>query len=192
MAKKENCLDCRKNKVGGQAVIEGVMMKRGDQTALATRRDDGTVEIKKDSFVSIRKKIKILGLPIIRGVVGFIESMVLSFKTMNDCTEALGFEEEEGKVEKWFKKHLGIALTDIFMVFAMILGVALACLLFMWLPPFLTGILDNVIFPEDEFNRYLKTGIEGVLKIAIFIIYLLLVSLMKDIRRVFQYHGAEH
>lgn len=195
MAKKMKCDPCRRNKVGGQAVIEGVMMKRGETTALASRRDDGTVEIKNNSFVSIKKKIKFLGIPILRGVVGFIESMVLSFKTMNDSTEALGLEEEEGKAEKWLKKHLGIKLTDIIMVIGMILGVGLALALFMYLPTFLTNdVIDKMIFASRgiEINQYVKSAIEGGIKVLVFILYLLLVSLMKDIRRVFQYHGAEH
>ncbi len=194
MAKKMKCDPCRRNKVGGQAVIEGVMMKRGEKTALATRRDDGTVEIKNNSFVSIKKKIKFLGIPILRGVVGFIESMMLSFKTMNDATDALGLEEEEGKTEQWLKKHLGIKLTDIVMVIGMILGVGLALALFMYLPALITALVQDYIATPNNvtLNRYAVAGIEGGVKVFVFILYLLLVSLMKDIRRVFQYHGAEH
>ena len=194
MAKRMKCDPCRRNKVGGQAVIEGVMMKRGEETALATRRDDGTVDIKKNSFVSIKKKIKFLGLPIIRGIVGFIESMMLSFKTMNDATEALGIEEEEGKTEKWLKKHLGIKLTDVIMVFGMILGVGLALALFMYLPALVAKLIQNYIAAPNgvTLDRYATSAIEGAIKVIVFILYLLLVSLMKDIRRVFQYHGAEH
>ncbi len=194
MAKKMKCDPCRRNKVGGQAVIEGVMMKRGEKTALATRRDDGTVEIKNNSFVSIKKKIKFLGIPILRGVVGFIESMMLSFKTMNDATDALGLEEEEGKTEKWLKKHLGIKLTDIVMVIGMILGVGLALALFMYLPALITTLVQDYIATPNNvtLDRYAVAGIEGGIKVLVFILYLLLVSLMKDIRRVFQYHGAEH
>lgn len=189
MAKKQQCDPCRRNKVGGQAVIEGVMMKRGEQTALATRLDDGTVDIKKNTYIPIKKKYKILGLPIIRGVVGFIESMVLSFKTMNASTEVLGIEEEESKAEKWLKKHLGIGITDIIMAIAMLLGVALAVGLFMVLPSFLAGLVSKYIYP---LNGYGVAGVEGGIKILLFISYLLLISLMKDIRRVFEYHGAEH
>lgn len=188
MAKKEKCENCRKNKVGGQAVIEGVMMKRGEETALATRCDDGTVDIQRNSFVSVKKKHKILGLPIIRGVVGFIESMVLSFKTMNNSTEALGLEEEEGKFEKWLKAHLGLKLTDIIMIIGMVLGVALAVGLFMVLPTIISSFIGRFV----SLNGYAKSGIEGGIRVVIFILYLLLVSLMKDIRRVFEYHGAEH
>ncbi|MBO5374524.1 MAG: DUF1385 domain-containing protein [Clostridia bacterium] len=189
MAKNKQCDPCRKNKVGGQAVIEGVMMKRGEQTALATRCDDGTVDIKKNTFTPIKKKYKFLGIPIIRGVVGFIESMALSFKTMNESTEALGLEEEEGKLEKWLKKHLGLTITDIIMVIGMVLGIGLAVGLFMVLPAFLTGLWSDHVF---VLNGYAKAGIEGAIRIVLFIAYLLLISLMKDIRRVFQYHGAEH
>ena len=194
MAKRMKCDPCRRNKVGGQAVIEGVMMKRGEETALATRRDDGTVDIKKNSFVSIKKKIKFLGLPILRGIVGFVESMALSFKTMNDATEALGIEEEEGKTEKWLKKHLGIKLTDVIMVIGMILGVGLALALLMYLPALCTKLVQNYIATPNgvTLNRYAVAAIEGGIKVLVFILYLLLVSLMKDIRRVFQYHGAEH
>lgn len=194
MAKKQNCDPCRKNKVGGQAVIEGVMMKRGEKTALASRCDDGTVDIKKNSFVSVKKKYKILGIPIIRGVVGFIESMALSFKTMNDSTEALGIEEEEGKAEKWLKEHLGIKLTDIIMIVAMILGIALAIGLFFFLPSFIMGFIEDYIARPNGFTlgRYGKAAIDGAIKVILFISYLLVVSLMKDIKRVFQYHGAEH
>ena len=193
MAKKQSCDPCRRNKVGGQAVIEGVMMKRGEETALATRCDDGRVDIQKNTFVSVKKKVKLLGLPLIRGVVGFIESMVLSFKTMNASTEVLGIEEEEGKFEKWLKKHLGIGITDIIMVIGMVLGVALAVGLFMVLPSYATGLIEKLTVPEGEtLNQYAKSAIDGGIKVVIFISYLLLVSLMKDIRRVFEYHGAEH
>ncbi len=194
--KKRDCtLDCRRNRVGGQAVIEGVMMKNGEKTALATRCDDGTVDIKHDTFVPIRKKIKILGIPLIRGVVGFIESLILSFKTMGASTEVLGLEEEESKSEKWLKKHLGIGVTDIIMFVAMVFGVVLALALFMFLPSFLAkDVLNAHVFEPNgiTLNKYALAAIEGATKVIIFIAYLLAVSLMKDIRRVFEYHGAEH
>ncbi|MBQ2809840.1 MAG: DUF1385 domain-containing protein [Clostridia bacterium] len=195
MAKKQVCDPCRRNKVGGQAVIEGVMMKKGEETALATRCDDGRVDIKLDTFVPIRKKIKFLGIPILRGVVGFIESMILSFKTMNASTDVLGLEEEESKSEAWLKKHLGIKLTDVIMILGMVLGIVLALGLFMFLPSFLAkDILNGMLLAPNgiNLNQYALSAIEGGVKILIFIAYLLLVSAMKDIRRVFQYHGAEH
>ena len=184
----KNCeLSCRRNKVGGQAVIEGVMMKNGEEVCLAMRREDGRVDISKSKFVSVRKKHKWLNIPLLRGVIGFVESLILSFKTINKSTEVL--ELDEDKTEKDGKKKSSGGLSAILMIFSMIIGIGLAVLLFMWLPGTLTSLLERL---TGELNRYLKAAIEGVLKIIIFIAYMLIVSLMKDIRRVFEYHGAEH
>ncbi|MBR7101334.1 MAG: DUF1385 domain-containing protein [Clostridia bacterium] len=184
----KNCeLSCRRNKVGGQAVIEGVMMKNGEEVCLAMRREDGRVDISKSKFVSVRKKHKWLNIPLLRGVIGFVESLILSFKTINKSTEVL--ELDEDKTEKDGKKKSSGGLSAILMIFSMIIGIGLAVLLFMWLPGTLTSLLERL---TGELNIYLKAAIEGVLKIIIFIAYMLIVSLMKDIRRVFEYHGAEH
>ncbi len=209
----KNCenLDCRRNKVGGQALIEGVMMKRGEDIAIAVRKDDGSVEIKKEKFVSAKKKHKWLGLPIIRGVVGFIESMMLSMKTMNISTDMLGLDEEiekekkKKKQEKLAKKNKPVkenkekekkkdsgGFTLLIMAFSVVFGLALALLLFMWLPSTVTQLIDDKLLKNYDMHQVLKAIIEGVVKIAIFIVYILVVSFMKDIRRVFQYHGAEH
>ncbi len=181
----------RCNKVGGEAVIEGVMMKAGTRCATACRTPDGKITVTKETFVSIRKKHKALNLPIIRGVVNFVEMMKLSFRSLNTAADALGLndEEEEGRFEKWLKKHFGVRATDIVMVIAGILGVALALLLFMYAPAKITKGLAPLFpfMPSPVFAL-----IEGVIKVGIFISYILLVSLMPDIRRTFQYHGAEH
>ena len=182
----KNCeLSCRRNKVGGQAVIEGVMMKNGEDVCLAMRKEDGSVDIQKSKFVSVRKKHKWLNIPLLRGIIGFVESLVLSFKTISKSTAVLELEEEKKDEEK---KSGGVG-TALIMAISMILGVALAIGLFMWLPGFLTRVLE---YFTGDINRYLKATIEGVIKILIFISYMLIVSLMKDIKRVFQYHGAEH
>ena len=112
MKKDCNELSCRRNRVGGQAVLEGVMMKAGDRTVTTCRKEDGSIVVTDDSFVSVRKKHKLLDLPIIRGVVNFIEMMALSVKTMGASAEAMGLEEEEpGKFEKWLTKTLGMRTT---------------------------------------------------------------------------------
>ena len=184
----KNCeLSCRRNKVGGQAVIEGVMMKKGEEVCLAMRKEDGSVEIDKSKFVSVRTKHKWLNIPLLRGVIGFIESMILSFKTINKSTAVLELDEDSSKKDG--EKKSGGALNAFIMVISVILGVALAVGLFMWLPGMLT---KGIEYFTGELNRYLKAAIEGVVKIIIFIVYMLVVSLMKDIKRVFQYHGAEH
>ena len=196
--KKKTCSqgdECRLNKVGGQAVLEGVMMKAGTRTVTTCRKDDGSLVVYDREFVTVRKKHKILNLPIIRGVVNFIEMMMLSMKTLNDSAEALGIEEEEGKFEKWCKKHLGSKSTDVIMFISLLLGLALSVFLFIFLP---TWSADGVnwlwqnAFHLEALSPTVIAVLEGVLKVAIFIIYLLLVSMMKDIKRTFMYHGAEH
>ena len=195
MKKKCEGTDCRLGKVGGQAVLEGVMMKAGNRTVTTCRKDDGSLVVYDSEFVSVRKRKPILNLPIIRGVVNFIEMMKLSMKTLNDSADALGIEEEDGKFEKWCKKHLGARATDVIMIVALILGLGLSLLLFMFLPTWLADGIDWLwqnLFKMDPIHPTVIAVIEGVLKVAIFITYLLLVSLMKDIKRTFMYHGAEH
>ena len=196
--KKERCDEassCRLNKVGGQAVIEGVMMKAGTTTVTTCRKDDGSLIVYDEEFVSIRKKKPLLNLPIIRGVVNFIEMLSLSMKTLNASADALGIEEEDDKFTEWCKKHLGAKASDVIMVVSLILGLGLSLLLFMFLPTWSASGIDwlwQKLFAKGAIHPTVVAVIEGVLKVAIFICYLLLVSMMKDIKRTFMYHGAEH
>ncbi len=188
---KDNGISCRLGTVGGEAVLEGIMMKGPEDYAIAVRRDDGSVSLTKDKFVSIRKKYKILRLPIIRGIAGFVESMIFSYRSLTISAEQYGLETDEpqSKFDKWLSDHLGEKLFGIIMTVSMILGVALALGLFLFLPP------QIVLWIEQLFGigfGVWKAALEGVIKIAIFIAYILLVSLMKDIKRTFEYHGAEH
>ena len=180
---------CRLGKVGGQAVLEGVMMKAGNRTVTSCRKADGGIVVNDDSFVSVRKKHKFLNIPILRGVINFVEMMALSVKTLNASADALGIEEEEGKVEKWLKKHFGIGIVDVIMVIGVVLGLALSLFLFMFLPIFIADLINKLA--GGNLGAWQKV-IEGVLKAAIFVTYLWLVSLMPDIKRTFMYHGAEH
>lgn len=183
--------NCRLGVVGGQAVLEGVMMKHGEKYSVAVRREDGSITVTDRQFVSARKKHKILNIPIIRGVVNMVEMMILSVKTLNISAEMYGIteEEQESKFEKWLKKHFGAALLDVIMVIAMILGIGLAIGLFVFLPAFLTSLIDD--FTGNVLGLW-RNLIEGILKILVFVGYLSLCLLMKDIRRTFEYHGAEH
>ena len=185
----KKCAD-RLNKVGGQAVLEGVMMKAGAKTVTTCRKEDGTLVVYDSEFHSVRKKHKILNIPILRGVINFVEMLILSVKTLGNSADALGIEEEDGKCEKWLKKHLGIRLTDLIMVIAVILGLALSVFLFMFLPNFISSLLDKYLL-KGSLGVWTAV-VEGVVKILIFLAYLWLVSLMKDIKRTFMYHGAEH
>ena len=219
MAKKKCCAD-RLNKVGGQAVLEGVMMKAGSRTVTTCRKSDGSLVVTDGEFHSKRKKNKLLNLPIIRGVVNMIEMLVLSYKTLGASADALGLDEEDektkarrekreakriakGKPPK--KKKKDSSLTDGVMVVSLFLGVLLAIGLFMVLPVYVGKGVDYLYFYVDgmmnthRFARYLHEVnsfaiplIEGVAKVVIFVVYLLLVSMLKDIRRTFMYHGAEH
>ncbi|MBR4257073.1 MAG: DUF1385 domain-containing protein [Clostridia bacterium] len=200
MAKKEKKqLNCRLGKVGGQAVIEGVMMKSGEDMAIASRLPDGSIKVTKQKFVSARSKHKALDFPIIRGVVNFVEMMKLSYKTMDASTAALGLEDEEpSKFEKWLSEKLHIDITTFVMVIGLVLGLGLAAVLFILLPgasgkglsKLFSWISGGTFVLAD--HPVLFALIEGVMKVIIFIVYLSLVSLMSGIRRVFEYHGAEH
>lgn len=191
MKKEKEALSCRLNRVGGEAVIEGVMMKSGDRCATACRRADGSIAIAQRKFVSVRKKHKILNFPILRGFVSFIESMVLSFSVLGVSAELAGADEEvsESKFEKWLQKTFGKNIYDVIMALAGILGVALAIALFTFLPN------QVAVWTEQLFRINLgvyKAILCGVLRILIFICYIALIALMPDIRRTFAYHGAEH
>lgn len=197
MAKKEkNSASCsRLGSVGGQALIEGVMMKSKKRIALAVRRyDDNKITVRAKNYVSLSKKHKWINIPILRGVINFVETLIMSFKTLTDATEMLGLEEEEpGKFEKWLTKVLGKSLMSIISFIAVIIGVMLAFGLFFFLPSYLVDLLKMIpkVGPVLE-NEVLRSVIEGVTKIAIFIAYIAATSLLKDIRRTYQYHGAEH
>ncbi len=182
--------NCRLGTTGGQAVLEGIMMKSPEGCALAVRKEDGSVRIDDIEFHSIRERIKPLGWPMIRGVVNFVESMTLSVKTLGISAEALGLdEEEETKFEKWLRAKFGKSIVDVIMAVAMVLGLVLGFGLFFFLPILITKGIDKL---SGESLGWFKNLIEGLVKIAIFVAYLMLTSLMKEIRRTFEYHGAEH
>jgi uncharacterized protein YqhQ len=190
MAKEKKQKNPRLGKVGGQAVLEGVMMKSGDRCSLAVRDENGKIKVESTTFVSARKKNKLLNLPIIRGVVNMVEMLRLSYSTMERSAAMLGIDdfEEVTKFDRWLKEKLGDKLMKVLMGVAMVLGVALAVALFVVLPIFATGWIEKL---TGELGWW-KNVISGVMKIVIFIVYLLLTSLMTDIRRTYEYHGAEH
>jgi len=193
MKKEKNC---RLGKVGGQAVLEGIMMKSGENVALCVRKEDGTIEMKKSKHYSLVKKHKFCNIPIIRGCIAMVESMILSFSTLSDSANMLGIDEteEESRFEKWLRRKFGDKLMSVIMGIGVVLGVALSLLLFIGLPTLVTGGINSLCrhFWDFELPNIVQTLISGVMKIIIFVSYILLVSLMKDIRTTFEYHGAEH
>lgn len=188
---KSNNTNPRLATVGGQAVLEGVMMKGRQWFAVASRLENGSIKVHKEQWTSVRKKYKILDIPIVRGAVNFVEMMLLSFRTLSISAEALGIDdiEPETKFEKWLDRHFGDKLMNAVMTVASVLGVALAMFLFMWLPSFLVKTIDTAL---GGILGPFKALCEGVIKILIFIGYMLAVSRMPDIHRTFMYHGAEH
>ncbi|MBQ5809182.1 MAG: DUF1385 domain-containing protein [Clostridia bacterium] len=192
MSKNCSCPDNpRLGKVGGQAVMEGVMMKSGDKYSVAVLQEDKSITVVDGVHSSIRKKHKILGIPVLRGIVNFIETMILSYKTLSVSADAFmgDIEEEETKLEKWMKEHLGAKLMDIVMTIAMVLGLVLGLGLFIWLPDL---VLDFIEWIGKFSFGVLRALFSGVIKIGIFVLYIFLVSRMSYIRRTFEFHGAEH
>lgn len=191
MKKKESPSACsRLGKVGGEAVLDGVMMKAGSRCATAVRTPNGGIRLLEREFHSVREKCKLFRLPILRGFVNFIETLRLSMQVLTASAE-VGIEEEleASKSEGWLKRHLGFSMMDVVTVLSSLLGIALALVLFIYLPNLASTGLEWLVGRELGIWKALTSG---VLKIFIFILYIYLVSLMPDIRRTFQYHGAEH
>ena len=175
--------------IGGQAVIEGIMMKNKDQYATAVRRPDGGIEVKKDTYVSMTEKVPFCGLPFVRGVFSFADSMILGMRTLS--YSASFFEDDEdsepGKLELWMDKVFGEKVEQVLMAVVMVFSVIMAIGIFMVLPLLIANACKQVIHSDT-----IMAILEGVIRIAIFIAYIKLISRMEDIRRTFMYHGAEH
>lgn len=174
--------------IGGQAVLEGVMMKNRDKYAVAVRKPNGEIDVEVEEYKGVCGDKKFAKLPFIRGVFAFIDSLILGMKV---TTYSASFYEEEdekpSKTEGKLEKLLGNKADDIMMTFTVILSVIIAVALFMLLPLFLSDLLGKYIR-----NASVIAIIEGLIRILIFIVYIAGISLMKDIKRLYMYHGAEH
>ena len=182
-----------KTSVGGQALIEGVMMQGPKGVATAVRKADGDILVEHHDVKHIKDKNKLFGLPVIRGIVAFVESMILGYKMLMYSAEVSGMEDlddvEMNKFEKWLTDKLGDKFMDIIMGIGTVLGFVLAFLIFFYLPVLIFNKLNE--WTSMALSPWQGT-IEGVMKIIIFVAYIALVSNMKDIKRTFMYHGAEH
>lgn len=181
----------RVSSVGGQAVMEGVMMKSPTGVALAVRRADGTIATRYDNWTTKAQKGTFWGLPIIRGVVTFIESLTTGMNTLTESAKLAGedIEEEPTKFEKWLSEKLGKSVESVVIGIAVILAVALSVGLFFMLP---LGISSLIFGKAASVAGVWKSLTEGLVRLIIFIGYLLLCSRIKDVKRTFMYHGAEH
>lgn len=175
--------------IGGQAVIEGIMMKNQTEYATAVRKPDGEIEVQKDQYVSMTDKVKFCSLPFVRGVFNFVDSMILGMRTLSFSA---GFYEDDedsepGPFEKWLDKVFGEKVEKALMAAVMVFSVVMAIGIFMVLP----------LLIANGFRRFVSSPtvmavLEGGIRIGIFVAYILLISRMEDIRRTFMYHGAEH
>jgi uncharacterized protein YqhQ len=178
--------------IGGQALIEGILMRGPEKQAIVVRDQDGQLVEKVEELKFIRDRYPILGVPLIRGTVNFLSSMVNGVKALMYSADFYPEEEaaQPSKFELWMEEHLSSKkLESAVVTLAVLLGVGMSVFLFMVLPTFLTGGLLHFI---PGFPLWGRNLVEGILKICIFLLYLIFCSRQKDIFRVFQYHGAEH
>jgi len=174
--------------VGGQAVIEGVMMKNGDHYAVAVRKADKEIVIDKREYKSLSKRFKILSLPLIRGVIAFGESMVMGMKILTYSAEFFEVEgDEESKLDHFIEEKFGNKADDVIVGISVVLAMVMAIGLFVLLPLGLSQIMKP-LFPAS----WMMNLTDGLIRVVVLLLYITAISKMKDIQRVFQYHGAEH
>ena len=181
----------RNSHIGGQAVIEGVMMRHGEDVAVAVRRPDGEIEVAKSKYENITRKHKILGFPIIRGVVAFVNSLVLGIRTLTYSATFYedDIENEEGVTDRVIDETFKSKGESAIMVFTVVIALVIAVALFIILPYFISELILKYTHIT---SAALLAVIEGIVKLVIFIAYIAIISQMKDIKRTFMYHGAEH
>lgn len=174
--------------VGGQALIEGIMMRGKDKIAITVRKSDGELITKVDpikkSFLTSFSKI-----PVLRGIFAFIASMIIGIKALNYSAEFFeeGGEVEKGKIDLWVEKKFGDNADKVFVLISMVFALVITVLFFIVLPAFVSSLLNNLFT-----NKFALSLSEGIFKFSLFLGYIMLISKMKEIRRVFEYHGAEH
>ena len=176
--------------IGGQALIEGIMMKNKDNYAMAVRKPNGEIVVEKDTYVSLTEKVKFFSLPFVRGIFSFADSMILGMKTLGWSATFFEDDEEEeepGKIEKWLIDKFGEKLEEMLMPLIMVFSMILAVAIFMVLPLLIANVFRKFITSET-----LMAVIEGFIRIGIFVAYIKVISRMEDIKRTFMYHGSEH
>ena len=186
---KDNNACTFKTSIGGQALIEGIMMQGPKKRAIVCCTENGYVE-KVVDMKPLKEISPILGWPLIRGCAGFISSMVNGVKALSFSVDQLpeDMQEEPDKIDLWIESHFSDETAQKLIIgVAVVLGIALSLFLFLFLPTFIVGL-----FPAVKADFYARTLFEGILKLIIFFVYLILCSKMNDMKRVFAYHGAEH
>lgn len=178
--------------IGGQALVEGIMMRGPKKTEVAVRMPDGTISVEEMPTECLRDKNSIWRKPFFRGIAGFIDSLTIGYKALTRSVEKSGFEEsdaEESKFDRWIEKKFGDKAMNAVMTVGSVLGVLLAIVLFFVLPTWVFNLIQKGTGPSIAGWR---SPLEGLMRILIFIGYIALCASMPDVRRVFEYHGAEH
>ncbi len=176
--------------IGGQAVMEGIMMRNGSEYSVAVRKENGEIEVKKETYKGVGSKCRLFRLPFIRGIFSFVDSLVLGMKSLNYSASLFmedGEEEEPGRFEKWLQEKFGDKAEKVIMDLTMVISIILAMGIFMVFPTWVSTLMKPLLG-----NGIWMALFEGVLRIVIFIAYVGLISLMPDIKRTYMYHGAEH
>ncbi len=187
---------CPAVSVGGQALIEGIMMQGPKGAALSVRLPDGSIETEGLEVKHLRDKFKPAGLPIIRGIVNMVESLLFGYKCMEKSAVKAGIDDGEtnpedmSKLDRWLTDHFGPKMMAVITGISMVLGVVLAFGLFTYLPSLIVDKADEFIFKNALQN--IHPIFEGIMRMIIFVLYIWAVSKLPDIKRVFMYHGAEH
>ena len=185
----------KKVSIGGQALIEGIMMQGPKGAAMSVRLPSGEIETETLEVKKLKDKFKPAGWPLIRGIVNMVESLTFGFKCLEKSAEKAGLDddtdpEKMSKLDKWISDHFGPKMMAVVTGISMVLGCGLAFVLFFYLPTFLVDTVDKYLFKDALAN--LHPLFEGVMRMIIFVAYIWLVSKIPDIKRVFMYHGAEH
>ncbi|MCJ7688414.1 MAG: DUF1385 domain-containing protein [Clostridiaceae bacterium] len=173
--------------VGGQAVIEGVMMRGSKGIATAVRTVEGEIVVEKKSYASLTKKNKVFGLPIIRGFISLIESLIIGVQTLNYSASFFEEDEEPSKLDKWLKKIFKEKSNDVIMGISLAISLIISIGLFFILPTLVASVFSKMGAGVMAMNI-----VEGIIRVSIFLLYVYLIGKMEDIKRVYEYHGAEH
>ena len=179
--------------IGGQALFEGIMMRGPYKTEVAVRAQDGSISLEEMQTSGMAKKHKIFRIPLLRGIAAFIDSLSVGYRALSLSVDKAGLdtddEFEESKFDKWVEKKFGEKTMAAVMTAGTVLGVLFAIVLFFILPTWLFNLIET---PAGLGIEGWRSPVEGLMRIAIFLIYIIMCSRMKDVRRVFEYHGAEH
>lgn len=192
MSERNECCPKFKTMCGGQALIEGIMMRGPDKESIVVRKPDGELEVKVEPLKLVKTRHPFLGLPLIRGPINFIDSMVHGVKALMYSAEFYPEDEdtpeEPSKLDAWLDKHLGSEKAmSVVVTLSVILGLGFSILLFFILPTLITGLLTRWVQSTLALSL-----VEGLVRMVIFLAYIILMSKLKDMKRVFRYHGAEH